>query len=141
MKKFFAARSYGKGMDCTMLLVRLVCGSAMAMHGWGKIQSPFGWMGPDAAVPGILQGLAALSEFGGGIALALGLVTRLASLGMGFTMLVAAGMHAFVMGDPFVASGPGQGSYELASIYLVISLFFISSGPGKHSLDNKLFGV
>lgn len=139
--QIFAVRSYISSINFTLLLVRLVFGLAMIFHGMGKIQAPFTWMGPEAGVPGFFQFLAAFSEFGGGIALIVGLLTPLASLGMAFTMLVAAGMHAFVMGDPFVASGPGQGSYELATVYLVLSLLFMATGPGKHSLDRMFFGV
>ena len=65
-------------MDVVLLLIRLVMGYAFILHGWGKIQNPMGWMGPDATVPGVLQLLAAVSEFGGGIALIIGLLTRLA---------------------------------------------------------------
>lgn len=48
------------------------------------------WMGPDATMPGWLLALAAISEFGGGIALVLGLFTRLFSFGLVCTMGVAA---------------------------------------------------
>lgn len=138
--KIFATRNYGATVNFTLLLVRVVFGLAMAFHGWGKIQSPFNWMSPESAVPGFFQFLAALSEFGGGIAIAIGLVTVLASLGVVFTMIVAVGLHAFVMGDPFVSTTGGS-SYELAAVYLSLSLFILSSGPGKHSLDRLFFGV
>lgn len=120
-----------------LLIVRLVVGVAMMLHGWGKIQSPFSWMGPDAPIPGILQFLAALSEFGGGLALILGLLTSVAMLGMAITMAVAVYTHAIVKGDPFVGQG---GSYELALVYMVIALMFMIVGPGKFALDNKIFG-
>src|SRR5262245_46559334 len=87
-----------------LLVIRLVAGAAFATHGWGKIQSPFGWMPPEAPVPGILQGLAALSEFGGGLAWIVGLLTPLASFGILCTMSVAALFH-ISRGDPFVGSG------------------------------------
>jgi len=45
-----------------------------------------------------------------------------------------------VMGDSFVASGPGQGSYEPALVYVCISILFICAGPGRFSLDAKIFG-
>ena len=83
-----------------------------------------------------MQGLAALSEFGGGIAWMIGLLTPLASLGIGCTMAVAVGMHV-LGGDPFVARGA---SYELAAVYLCLSILFIASGPGRFSLDANLFG-
>ena len=51
-----------------LLLLRLVAGLAFILHGWPKIQKPFSWMGPDSAMPGLLQALAAFSEVGGGLA-------------------------------------------------------------------------
>jgi len=51
-----------------------------------------GWMGPEAPIPAFLQALAALAEFGGGMALIVGLLTRLASLGIATNMIVALGM-------------------------------------------------
>jgi putative oxidoreductase len=122
-----------------LLLLRLVVGTAFILHGWGKIQNAFGWMGPDAPVPGIFQFLAALSEFGGGIALIIGLVTPIASLGIAFTMAVATLFHAGLKKDPFVATTGGS-SYEIALVYLIISIVFIAVGAGKFSLDAKIFG-
>lgn len=123
-----------------LLVLRVIAGLAFMFHGWGKMQAPFSWMGPDAPVPGFLQFLAAFSEFGGGLAWILGAITPLASLGIAITMAVATCMHMFVMKDPFVASGPGQGSYEPAIIYLCVSLVLMTVGPGKYSLDRKIFG-
>jgi putative oxidoreductase len=91
-----------------LLLLRLAMGAAFIFHGWPKIQHPFGWMGPDASVPGVLQFLAALSEFGGGMALILGLLTRLAALGIGATMTVAITTVHLPHGDPFVAATGGR---------------------------------
>lgn len=115
--------------------LRGVAGLAMMFHGWNKIQNPFGWMGPDSGFPGILQALAALSEFGGGLAWILGLLTPLASFGILCTMIVAAARH-ILKGDPFV----GRPSYELAMLYLVIAALLLVSGPGRWSLDALLFG-
>lgn len=119
----------------TMLILRVVLGIAMMLHGLKKIQSPFDWMGPDAPVPGIFQSLAAVSEFGGGLAWILGLLTPLASLGMFFTMVVATLTHV-MRGDAFVGAAP---TYELALIYCLFSLFIMLNGPGKISLDSKIF--
>jgi putative oxidoreductase len=122
-----------------LLVVRVVFGLGIAQHGWGKIQHPFTWMGQDAAVPGFLQALAALSEFGGGVALILGLLTPLALLGLAITMIVAITTVHLKAGHPFVARGGGP-SYELAALYLAVSLLALIAGPGKLSLDAKLFG-
>jgi putative oxidoreductase len=122
-----------------LLILRLVAGLAFMFHGWGKIQNPTGWMGQNATIPGVLQALAAVSEFGGGLAWMLGVLTPLASFGLACTMAVAAYMHAFVMKDPFVPAGPGKGSYELAAVYLCIAILFLLAGPGRFSLDQLLF--
>lgn len=134
LKCFMQPHALPKCASFGLLLVRLVVGIAFIMHGWGKIQTPFSWMGPDAPVPGFLQLLAALSEFGGGIALIVGLLTSLAMLGMACTMAVAVHMHAVIKGDPFV------GGYELATVYLALAVMFILVGPGQFALDNKIFG-
>ena len=139
MMSYFKVTNSSKASSMAFLILRLIAGLAFVLHGWGKIQNPFGWMPPDASVPGFLQFLAALSEFGGGMAWMLGLLTPLASLGLFFTMAVAASMHAFVMKDPFV-NMTGGSSYELALVYLGISILFLFAGPGKFSLDAKFFG-
>jgi putative oxidoreductase len=110
-------------------------------HGWYKMQSPggaFGWMGPEASVPGVLQGLAVLAEFGGGLALILGLVTPLAALGIACTMIVGLAMVHLRLGHPFVGE-PGKPSFELAAGYLANAILFLLLGPGKYSLDGLLF--
>lgn len=139
MKKFFAVTEQCLGSDLAMLFLRFVVGFAFMQHGWGKIQNPFGWMGPESPIPAVFLGLAALSEFGGGLALILGLLTRLGALGIAFTMLVAVYMHAFAMGDPFVNPTGGK-SYELAAVFLAIALLIVAQGPGRLSLDRKIFG-
>src|SRR5262249_5781955 len=106
--------------------------------GLPKTQSPFGWMGPDTSVPGILQFLAVFSEVGGGLALIIGLLTPIAALGISYTMLYAIfGVH-IRHGDSFVAVG--KSSYESAAGYLAVALLLFFAGPGKLSLDALLFG-
>jgi putative oxidoreductase len=123
-----------------LLLLRVVMGAAFIFHGWPKIQNATTWMGPEAPFPGILQALAAAAEFGGGIALILGAFTPLAALLLAGTMFVAAFLVHMAAGDPFVATGPGQRSYELALVYLAASLLFLLAGPGHLSVDAQLFG-
>lgn len=129
----------GGGASLGLLVLRVIAGLGLMLHGWPKIQNAFSWMGPNAGVPGFLQALAALSEFGGGLALILGLLTPLAALGIAITMLVAATTVHMAKGDPFVRSGPPPGgSYELAAIYFAIALLLLLAGPGRFSLDYLL---
>jgi putative oxidoreductase len=127
--------------SAALLLLRLIVGAAFVLHGWGKIQTPFEWVPPQApiAIPAFFQFLAAISEFGGGIGLILGLLTPIASLGIGCTMAVAVYFHSIVMKDPFV-NMTGGSSYEPALVFLGIAILFLALGPGKLSLDKMIFG-
>ncbi|MBI2213771.1 MAG: DoxX family protein [Acidobacteria bacterium] len=140
IRKIFAAREYATMSDLALLLLRFVGGAAFMMHGWSKIQHPFSWMGPDSFVSPFFQALAALSEFGGGLAWILGLLTPLASLGVLSTMSVATWFHAIKRGDPFVSTG-GEASFELAAIYFCVAFLLIALGPGTLSLDRIVFGT
>lgn len=124
-----------------LLFLRLVAGSAFVLHGWPKIQHATSWMPPEAPIPGWLQFLAALSEFGGGIAWILGALTPLASLGLIGTMAFATFLVHVRMGHPFVGDPASHGpSYESALGYLAIAVLFLIVGPGKVSVDAALFG-
>jgi putative oxidoreductase len=124
-----------EAVHAALLVLRVVAGAAFIQHGLSKIKNPFGWMGADSAMPGVLQALAAISEFGGGIAWILGALTPLASLGILSTMVVAAGKH-IGKGDPFVGRG---GSYELALVFLSVALLLLVCGPGRYSVDAFLY--
>lgn len=139
MVLFLAPPPSSPRVSAGLLVLRLVAGLAFMFHGYGKIQAPFSWMGPDASVPAFLQGLAALSEFGGGLAWMLGLLTPLASFGLACTMAFATWTHAVVMGDPFVAGASGGGAFEPAFVYFCIAILFLLAGPGRYSLDQALF--
>ncbi len=139
LKKSLQVTSFNNFQASALLLLRLIVGVAFLLHGWGKIQNPMGWMPATSGVPGFLQLLAAVSEFGGGLALLLGLLTRFAMLGLSLTMLVATAMHSIVMKDPFV-NMTGGSSFEPALGYFGIAILFLAMGPGKFSLDKMIFG-
>ena len=135
VKNLLAVPQVSSFTDVALLLARFVAGIGLMLHGWPKIQNPFGWMGDGA--PGIFQALAALSEFGGGLALVVGFLTPLSLLGIACTMGVAVYMHAIVKGDPFVGKG---GSYELAALYFSLAILLLAVGAGRFSLDRAIFG-
>ena len=123
-----------------LLLLRLVMGAAFVLHGWMKIQSPggwMGWMGPQATMPAILQALAVVSEFGGGLGLISGFLTRFASLGITGVMVVALATVHLPMGHQFVKMGGP--SFELPAVYLACAILLLLLGPGRYSLDALLF--
>jgi putative oxidoreductase len=124
--------------SAALLALCIVEGVSFAFfHGWGKSQNPFGWMGPNAAIPGVFQALAALAEVEGGIGWAIGLLTPIASLAIACPMAVAIYMHAVVLGHPFVRQG---GSCEPAAIYFLASVVFIAVGRGRFLADAAIYG-
>src|SRR5512139_2307339 len=139
MIRLFRPPRLSAGLSAGLLVLRLMAGLAFAFHGYGKIQNPLGWMGPNAGVPGVFQALAAVSEFGGGLAWMLGMLTPLASFGLACTMTVAVWTHAAVLHDPFVALRGGR-SWETAGVYLCVAILLLLAGPGRFSVDRIVFG-
>src|SRR4051812_41775337 len=87
----------------TVLLVRLVIGSAFVLHGWPKMQHATTWMNAmGTSMPGAVQALSALMEFGGGILLILGLITPLGALAILMQMVGALTLVHLPHHDPFV---------------------------------------
>jgi putative oxidoreductase len=139
LKRFFQPYPLPLAPSIALLALRLIVGAAFLFYGWGKIINPFGWMGPDAAIPGFFQALAAISEFGGALALISGLLVPLASLGIAITMVVATWVVAS-MGAPFVSMEAGGIGYDKPAILLGVALVTMLLGPGKLSLDKLIFG-
>jgi len=139
MKKCFRVLEHPTFVNVALLFIRIVAGLAFTIHGWGKMHNPFGWMGPTGFAPPIFQLLAAVAEFGGGMAWILGFVTPLACFGILCTMAVAFSFHAIMRGDPFVSMTGGP-AFELAAVYFSVALVLFAAGPGRFSLDRKIFG-
>jgi len=126
--------------DLGLLILRIGIGFMFVLHGYPKITGgPEFWAQIGAATsfvginftPVFFGFMAALSEFGGGICLMLGLWFRPACLLMTITMAVAAAMH-LGKGDDLVKGA----SHAVEMGFVFFSLFFI--GPGLYSLDEKL---
>jgi len=134
MKKLFEDK-----MDLGILIIRVGFGILFIIHGWPKITGgPQTWEWLSNALvsygidlPGFMGLIPAIAEFGGGILLVLGLFTRTALFFLFGTMFVASLMHIGV-GDAF-----GKVSHALKGLFVFLGLFF--TGPGKYSLDAKLF--
>ena len=122
-----------------LLLLRIIGGIMMVYnHGWRKITAdPEKWNRLGHALTDFI-GLEFLSTFFGFMAafsesvcallIVIGLFTRPASILLFFTMFVAIMNHIIDNEMP-----------ELAIMYCLSSLVLILSGPGKFSLDQKLF--
>ena len=124
--------SYAANAGLTLL--RIFTGVAMAFaHGFGKVPPAEGLINRTGEMgfpaPAFFAWAAGLSEFLGGIFLALGFLTRISSFFIAFTMLVALlGVHR---ADPFQRQ-------ELAFMYLFVCLAFLLKGAGDWSIDSYL---
>lgn len=132
--------------DLGFAVMRIGIGLYMALgHGYGKMfgENRFGptegFIGYTESLgfpaPEFFAWMAAITEFAGGLALAVGLLTRPAAMGMIGTMVVA----AFVAhgADPWVAK-PGDTSKEMAMLYMLPSIAILAIGGGRFSVDALL---
>ena len=137
-----------KCRDLGLLILRVGLGVMFVIHGWPKIAGgPEHWTQLGGAVgnfgipgPTVFWGfMAAFAEFGGGIALVLGFLTRPACLLLTITMVVAAGFH-LMPPDPIPKGMEGMFGFGMASHAIELGIVFLSLiliGPGKYSLDQR----
>ncbi len=131
------------GHDFGILLLRLVVGGLMAGHGAQKL---FGWFGghglartsaffggqPRLRPAKLWTVLAGLSEAGGGLLLALGLLDPLGSLAIIASMLMAI---VLVHWPRFWVTDNG---IEYSLVLIAAALAAAIGGPGSYSLDAAL---
>lgn len=119
--------------DCAKVVLRLAVGLVFINHGWMKLQGLemtagfFAKLG--IPMPGLMAPFIACVEFFGGIALILGLGTRLVAFLQGSTMVVAV---ATVFGLKAISGA------ELELMLLAASISLLLSGAGAYSLDAKM---
>jgi len=135
MQKLLHLEFVPRNADLALLVLRLWLGLSMAfIHGWGKL---LGLLNGTSNFPDILGigatpalALTVFAELGCGLLVAVGLWTRLASFFLVVTMSVA-----FFMAHGAKLSG--QGSGELAFVYLAGFVVLLLAGAGKFSFDRK----
>lgn len=130
-------------MGFGLLLLRVVLGLTLAAHGAQKL---FGWFGGYGleGTGGFLESIgfrpgrwnalmAGATEAGGGLLLALGLLTPVAAASILSVMIVAAASVHLAKG--FFAS---NGGYEYTLVLGLAALSIAFTGPGAWSLDAAL---
>ena len=121
--------------------LRIILGFLFAAHGWQKFnewtiagtQASFAKMGVPAA--DVMAPTIAVLELAGGIALILGILTR----------VVAALLVLDMLGALFLVHAPAgvfaaNGGYELVLLLAAASFALALTGAGRLSLDRALFG-
>ncbi|MGL6261921.1 DoxX family protein [Vibrio sp. WXL103] len=131
--------AFGSNAGLAPLLLRLPLGLILSAHGAQKLFGWFGgygleatgnWMASIGFQPGLLMAfLAGSAEFFGGLALALGLLTRPAAIVAAFTMAMAMTVH---IGNGLFISNSG---YEFALILLAATSYLAIIGGGRVSID------
>jgi putative oxidoreductase len=131
--------------DLAALLLRLVLGGLLAGHGGQKLFGWFGGPGPEGTAGfmemlGLKPGrpwayLAGLSEFGGGVLMALGLLIPVGPIAVIGSMAMATRKAHW--GKPIWVT---EGGAELPVLNITASTALILNGPGKYSLD-RIFGI
>jgi putative oxidoreductase len=121
-----------------LLLVRVVIGSTMMVHGcnhWrggGKIAGTARWFTGLGLKNGVLQAwMSVVTELGAGFLLIVGLLTPFACAAVISVMLIA-GLLAHRRNGFFVF----KDGYEYVLVLSVVSLALAVIGPGRFSLDN-----
>jgi putative oxidoreductase len=120
-------------------MIRVTIGLLLVPHGAQKLFGWFGGHGLEATgrffatklgLPAGLALLAGLIEFGGGLLLALGLLTRpVAALVAGMMAVAVLGVH---LGNGFFWT---SGGFEYPLMWGVVALAFVIRGGGRYSAD------
>ena len=134
MRRFFSSAPmfYDEGLA----LARVMTGLFMAYHGYevfllDKMKGYEQWLGDlKFPAPSLMAYLGKGAEFVGGILLAAGFLTRIASIAIAVTMAV-------------ICFGMGKGKIFMDDqhpfMFVLIALLFIFTGAGKWSLDYLFF--
>lgn len=132
----------------TPVVLRLALGLVMFPHGAQKVLGWFGGYGFEGTmgfftgtlhIPAVFAFLAIAAEFGGSLLLLAGAATRVAALGIGVTMIVAA-LKVHVANGFFMnwyGNQAGEG-FEYHILAAAIALALVITGGGKASVDEVL---
>ncbi|HVT50770.1 MAG TPA: DoxX family protein [Dongiaceae bacterium] len=122
--------------------VRAATGLFLMPHGAQKLFGLFGGYGPEATgqffaaklgLPASFAVLAGSIEFFGGLALALGLLTRPVAA-LVFGMMVVAVVQVHLPNGYFWTDG----GFEYPLLWAILALSYVVKGGGRYSLDAKI---
>ncbi|CAH1661581.1 MULTISPECIES: DoxX family protein [unclassified Chelatococcus] len=117
------------------VILRIVTGIALVAHGWGKVINPFGavdMVERIGFVPGMLWSpLLSFSEFGTGVLLILGFLTRPAAIVALIILLVTIYFHWIILGQGYMGS-------EKSILWSAMLLAIIARGGGALSVDRAI---
>ncbi|MBA3665414.1 MAG: DoxX family protein [Bacteroidetes bacterium] len=136
MKKFILKFNTvaDKGQDLALLFLRLILAYGFwepAKKKWADINAIAEWFGSlGISAPKLNAYLAASTEMAGVFLLTLGLGTRLISIPLIITMLVA--IKTVHLANGFAA---GENGYEIPLYYMLMLFVLITFGPGRISVD------
>jgi len=130
------------GLNLGLLIIRIAIGLTIATHGLnkifggGKIPGTSGWFASiGMKAPTLNAWMAALTEIGGGVLLAIGLLTPLAAGGLIAVMMVAM-ITSHIRNRWFIFNANG-GGVEYVVVLALVALGIAVTGPGEWSLDNS----
>ncbi|WP_072396081.1 DoxX family protein [Hyphomicrobium sp. CS1GBMeth3] len=128
---------YGSLGEFAETLLRVVAGLALVTHGFPKIMNPLGPVGLVETI-GFFPGPAAfwavllsMTEFFGGILIAIGLLTRPAAFGAMFVLLVTVYFH-------WILKSEGYAGAEKSILWATIMFYFVIRGANSQSVDARL---
>jgi len=130
--------AYRRLGDAAYALLRITVGTVMLAHGLLKLQDVSAWVETvrslGAPMPATLALFSLAAELGGGVALILGLFTRLGAMLVFFHMLGAIFMvHA---GHGLFAR---NGGFEYPLVLAMTSLVFAAEGSRRYGIDGSLW--
>lgn len=119
------------------LVLRIIVGIIFAIHGWQKISGGMegvaGFLGSlSVPLPLFFAYVVTYVEFLGGIALILGIATRVAAQLLAINMVVA--LFLVHIPNGFFVS---KGGYEFVLVLLAASVALSLTGPGAFAVDSK----